>query len=179
LSVNGLPVQVARDLPRWSRDSFLFGTLHYVPGLPNTSQYVQQESTFWRRSLWDDAGGAMATAYRAEGDFELWVRFFRHAELYSVDALIGGYRRHPNSLSSSDISKYHRTCRTISENELTIVKSNTALRRINRLTASLRSIPGARSFWDRAVVRPFYHRLAAKAPPAIELRDDEWALSLR
>jgi len=37
-------------------------------------------------------------ATRREGsDFELWVRFFRYARLYPVDALIGGFRVHPDS----------------------------------------------------------------------------------
>lgn len=41
----------------------------------------------------------MDTTYWAEGDFELWVSFFRYARLYPADALTGGWRFDPNSLS--------------------------------------------------------------------------------
>src|SRR5215813_560924 len=66
-------------VPHWSRMRFLAGA----------NKYIQQESTYWRRSLWQRAGGYVHEGFRAEGDFELWVRFFRHAQLYPVDALPG------------------------------------------------------------------------------------------
>ena len=55
-------------------------------------KWIQQESTFWRRSLYERAGGYISTQYRLAGDFELWCRFFAHAPLYSTDALLGGFR---------------------------------------------------------------------------------------
>lgn len=55
-------------------------------------RWIQQESTFWRRSLWERAGGSLNTDLKLAGDFELWHRFFRHASLYSTDALLGGFR---------------------------------------------------------------------------------------
>jgi glycosyltransferase involved in cell wall biosynthesis len=54
--------------------------------------YQQQESTYWRRSLWNKAGGKLHTDLKFAGDFELWMRFFNFAELYQVDTLIGGFR---------------------------------------------------------------------------------------
>src|SRR5215813_5125108 len=88
----GMTVEI-KEPPHWTRLRFLAGA----------NRYIQQESTFWRRSLWERAGGYVNEAYRAEGDFELWVRFFRHARLYPVDALIGGYRFHEDALSWSNI----------------------------------------------------------------------------
>lgn len=55
-------------------------------------RWIQQESTFWKRSLWERAGGSLKTDLKLAGDFELWYRFFRHAPLYSTDALLGGFR---------------------------------------------------------------------------------------
>lgn len=55
-------------------------------------RWIQQESTFWRRSLWERAGGRLNTDLKLAGDFELWYRFFGHAPLYSTDALLGGFR---------------------------------------------------------------------------------------
>lgn len=55
---------------------------------------IQQETTFWRRSLWERAGGALDTQWKLAADFELWARFFKFAELYSVDTPLGGFRGH-------------------------------------------------------------------------------------
>ncbi|MET0555787.1 MAG: glycosyltransferase family 2 protein [Vicinamibacteria bacterium] len=56
--------------------------------------FIQQESTFWRRSLWERAGGRLDASLRLAGDFELWHRFFAHAPLHAVAAPLAGFRRH-------------------------------------------------------------------------------------
>lgn len=61
-------------------------------------QWIQQETTFWRRSLYDKAGG-IKTDYRLAGDFDLWMRFSRHEKLFTTDALIGGFRHSKDQLS--------------------------------------------------------------------------------
>jgi len=54
--------------------------------------YLQQESTYWRRSLWEKAGSHMCTDYKYAGDFELWIRFFQFEKLYNINAFIGAFR---------------------------------------------------------------------------------------
>ena len=54
--------------------------------------WLQQESTFWTRSLWKKAGGYISLQYKYAGDFELWSRFFDHAELNITDTLLAGFR---------------------------------------------------------------------------------------
>ena len=56
-------------------------------------RYIQQESNFWTRSLWDTAGARLDTSLRLAGDLDLWARFFDHAQLHSVDAFIGAFRQ--------------------------------------------------------------------------------------
>src|SRR5215469_3326248 len=51
--------------PRMSRYRFLAGA----------NRYLQQESTYWRRSLWERAGGRVDSSRRNAADFDLWVRF--------------------------------------------------------------------------------------------------------
>jgi glycosyltransferase involved in cell wall biosynthesis len=89
-----------------SREGFLAG--EYLPGFSNgrTLSMIQQESTFWRRSLWERAGGALDTSYKLAGDFELWCRFFRHAEVWTISAPLGAFRRHENQLSSLHWDNY-------------------------------------------------------------------------
>ncbi|QWD74388.1 glycosyltransferase [Polynucleobacter sp. TSB-Sco08W16] len=54
--------------------------------------WIQQESTFWRRSIWNKAGAKMDESTKLAIDGELWTRFFLHDQLYSVFSTLGGYR---------------------------------------------------------------------------------------
>jgi glycosyltransferase involved in cell wall biosynthesis len=56
--------------------------------------FVMQESTFWRRSLWQRAGARLDASLHLAGDFELWARFFDEAPLVAVAAPLAGFRRH-------------------------------------------------------------------------------------
>jgi glycosyltransferase involved in cell wall biosynthesis len=67
---------------------------------------IQQESTFWRRSLWERVGGYVDASLRFAADFELWARFFQHAELYSVQTPLGGFRLHGDQRSVSHLDDY-------------------------------------------------------------------------
>lgn len=57
-------------------------------------KWIQQESTFWRRSLWEKAGSYINEQFRLMVDGELWCRFFLHSELWHADVRLGGYRFH-------------------------------------------------------------------------------------
>jgi hypothetical protein len=69
---------------------------------------IQQETTFWRRSLWERAGGALDTRWKLAADFDLWARFYKHADLYAVDAPLGGFRWHGNQRSNLQRETYER-----------------------------------------------------------------------
>ncbi|MBM4042009.1 MAG: glycosyltransferase [Planctomycetes bacterium] len=68
--------------------------------------WIQQESTFWRRSLWERAGGRLDTSVRIAADFELWARFFQHADLYGVSAPLAGFRRHGAQKTAHHLKEY-------------------------------------------------------------------------
>jgi glycosyltransferase involved in cell wall biosynthesis len=164
----GMTVEV-QDIPHWSRTRFLAGA----------NRHIQQESTFWRRGLWERAGAALSTEYRAEGDFELWTRFFRHAKLYPVDGLIGGWRFHPNSLSHGDVARYDRQCDEIVEKELKLTEGSKSLRVFRRLDRAIRRVPKVRGIWQRLMVnnlhRYLYRVPGASWPPVIEFKEDKWS----
>lgn len=90
----------------YSRELFLRGG--YLPGRPWFARgYLQQESTFWRRSLWERAGGRIDAGLRYAGDFELWARFFEHSEPVVVGALLGGIRKHGVQKTAQYLDRYH------------------------------------------------------------------------
>ena len=63
--------------------------------------WIQQESTFWRRSLWEIAGGQVSTEYRLAADFDLWAKFFNYTELYGISCPLAGFRFQCDQKSSS------------------------------------------------------------------------------
>src|SRR5262249_43771741 len=60
--------------PGFSRELVLRGGTLPGCGWPAWA-FIQQESTFWRRSLWEKTGGRLNTNYSFAGDYDLWIRF--------------------------------------------------------------------------------------------------------
>jgi hypothetical protein len=139
-SDDGMAAEILK-LRLWSRWAFLAGA----------NRYIQQESTFWRRSLWERAGGRVDDSRRSASDFELWVRFFRYAELYSVNALIGGFRSHPDSLGLQNLAECHRIQEEIIENEIASMQGAAGLKSLRRLGALLGKM-GLEKQWRKLVL---------------------------
>lgn len=68
---------------------------------------IGQESTFWRRSLWDCCGGAVDATLSAAGDFELWVKMSRYAELFSLRHSVATFRRHAMQKTATSMATYN------------------------------------------------------------------------
>ena len=100
----------ARYIPGFDRDAFFRGENLPGCGWGPATAFIQQESTFWRRSLWDAAGGRIDAAQPLAGDFELWARFFSHADLFGVTAPFGGFRTHGNQKTGSKLDRYVADC---------------------------------------------------------------------
>lgn len=74
---------------------------------------IMQESTFWRKTLWDEAGGTLDTSLRYAGDFELWTRFARYSSLVMVDLPLSTFMRRNESLSKSGAVRYDEEVRKV------------------------------------------------------------------
>lgn len=90
---------------------------------PKDLRTIQQESTFWRRSLWDKAGGQLARELYYAGDWDLWTRFFRYAELHTLEWTLGGYRYHEGQKVGTDASGYTLEANELLERELARLRS--------------------------------------------------------
>ena len=92
--------QEAGNVHGFSKEAFLNGI-----NIPYSGHWsIQQESTFWRRSLWESVGG-LDLAYEWAGDFDLWTRFYTQTELYGIHSPLGGFRVH-DSQRSHEVSRY-------------------------------------------------------------------------
>nr|WP_321466990.1 glycosyltransferase family 2 protein [uncultured Desulfobulbus sp.] len=66
----------------------------------NLAGYLQQESMFWRKELWDHVGGFdLNLKYAA--DFDLWRKFAKYADLYSLTVPLALFRQRPGKQRSS------------------------------------------------------------------------------
>lgn len=106
---------VLDPLPAWERGDYLAGRA----GPP----HIQQESTFWRRSLWQEAGGRLESSLRYAGDLELWSRFFRRERLYVVDALLGGFRRQRHSKTARAMDGYEAEAAVVLAREADLARA--------------------------------------------------------
>jgi len=61
--------------------------------------WIQQESTFWTRRLWQQAGGQVDSSLQYAADFELWRHFAEHAPLRVIDRQLSGFRLHSGQKS--------------------------------------------------------------------------------
>jgi glycosyltransferase involved in cell wall biosynthesis len=78
----------------------LIATGAYGRSLPS----IQQESTFWRGSLLKAVDLDRLRKFRLAGDYYLWRCFSERATLYTVAALLGGFRMHGSHLSAARAS---------------------------------------------------------------------------
>jgi glycosyltransferase involved in cell wall biosynthesis len=154
------------NLRRWSRMAFLAGA----------NRYIQQESTFWHRSLWERAGARVDDSRRNASDFELWVRFFRYAKLYSVDALIGGFRSHSDSLGLQNLAECHRIHDEIIEKELASLSPAEGLKLFRALSARMMKIPSLEKPWRKLILGNLMRLPGVERTPIIRHRKSGWVM---
>lgn len=93
---------------KFSLERFLLKDFHWI----------MQESTFWRRNLWEAAGSRIDSNLKLAGDFELWFRFSQFEKLYNVSVPIGAWRKRDGQLSGTQMGHYleeaHNVIKTFS-----------------------------------------------------------------
>jgi glycosyltransferase involved in cell wall biosynthesis len=67
--------------------------------------YLQQESMFWRKELWEQVGG-LDTGLSLAADLELWTRFAVFAELWTIAVPLSAFRVRAGSRSVMLAEKY-------------------------------------------------------------------------
>ncbi len=68
--------------------------------------FIQQESSFWTRELWNKAHGTDIKKYKIAGDYHLWKNFARFTKLYKINSCISGFRHHEGQKSENKEAYY-------------------------------------------------------------------------
>lgn len=78
---------------------FLYRQNWLEKGIYGRSAYfVQQDSVFWKRSLWEKARPRISS-FRLAGDYALWTMFARNKPLWSFNKRVSIFRERPGQLS--------------------------------------------------------------------------------
>lgn len=70
--------------------------------------FVMQEGTFWRRSLWEKAGGKIDEQSHYAMDVKLWQTFAQFSKLHRIEASLAAYRLNPNRKSNDNHAKCYQ-----------------------------------------------------------------------
>lgn len=167
----GRLVCTARDLRRWSKFDYYLGDY----------RWIQQESTYWRRSLWEKAGGYVDASLELAGDLELWARFFRHAPLHITGAIVGAgrwCREAEGQLSRTRMGEYEEEAAEILRRERNRLskKDRRTLQRL-RWVESLLDSPLKLRILNRVLniegIRRWMRRALVELPPGLEFNIDD------
>jgi glycosyltransferase involved in cell wall biosynthesis len=90
---------IRRESPDWSHEYFMM----FDPEGP--AHYMQQESTFFTKKIWDVVGG-LDCRIDLSADFDLWLRMSKHTSIMKLPRLIGGFRQHGQQRSVVHRDKY-------------------------------------------------------------------------
>ncbi len=131
---------------RYRRDFMLRGL--YGRGLP----FLQQEATFWARSLLATVELDVLASQRLAGDYYLWRCFAQAEEPAIVASYLGGFTRHRGSLSG-DLADYRAEMGTLADppRALDPLRAKWERRRWRTLSLAGRKRLNPRLFvWDEA-----------------------------
>lgn len=87
-----------REIGRWILPSHDDSVLSW-------EDYIPQETIFWRRHIWEKAGGRIDESFRFAMDWDMLLRFRdAGARFARLPHFLGGFRVHPRQKTSAEIS---------------------------------------------------------------------------
>lgn len=106
-------IRYFRKVPGYAQQAFFDGVYFGFGGAGDlhATEFIQQESTFFRRSLWEKVGEPALRSQSLAGDFALWTAFMAETPLVGVDAPLGAFRIHSaGQLSRGQRDAYVQQC---------------------------------------------------------------------
>lgn len=83
--------------------------------------FVQQDSVFWKRSLWKRAR-LHISSFRLAGDYALWTAFAAHTPLWSFNKQVSVFRKRAGQLSGIMEQPYRQEQKTIAPHDFFLEK---------------------------------------------------------
>lgn len=114
----------------------------YSKSFLKSHEFIQQESTYWTRSLYNKSQG-INTQFALAADFDLWMQFFKHETLYCTKKQLGAFRKREGQ-KSENIEAYVNEALI----SLEINKPEATLK--NKVLVKLKGIlgtPGKKTHW--------------------------------
>jgi hypothetical protein len=105
-------------------------------------------------------------------DTDLWVRFFRHAQIYPVDALIAGFRLHRDSLALSNMQVFNQIVDELVDTELSRLPDYRMVKLLRQINRTIGRIPKVRVVWQQLVLNSLYGLPGPDWPPIIEYQHE-------
>jgi glycosyltransferase involved in cell wall biosynthesis len=139
--VQGYPTIINESGITVNHNTHIYSKYHFYLKKYIHGEFIQQESTFWRRNLWNKAGAYISTEYKYASDFELWIRFFRFNELVCTNTLLGGYRVRKEQMSRVFYEEYINECNQIINMEPLSLSAKNSINAIKKLENSTKNIP--------------------------------------
>lgn len=81
---------------------------------------IQQESTFWRKSLLNDFNLEEFASKKLAGDFYMWHSFAQNNELYIINSNLGGFRFSDGQKSENKVAYHDEFMQIVGDYKLTI-----------------------------------------------------------
>jgi glycosyltransferase involved in cell wall biosynthesis len=132
---------------------------------------IQQESTFWKRNLWNKAGGKLIIRWAF--DIELWTNFFKFAEHYNSTAPIGAFRKGQQSMSISKPESFLIPCQEsvarMRKEATAAQKMEAAIYRIGRILWPLFALIPNHLFEKLPLFKNFSYKVIEYS-----FREDKW-----
>lgn len=93
--------------------------------------FIPQETLFWRRSIWEKAGGHIDESFRFAMDWDLIARFRdAGAHFFRLPRFLGGFRIHPDQKTLASITDIgFKEMDRIRERSLGFIPSKSVIRR--------------------------------------------------
>lgn len=82
--------------------------------------FIQQESTFWRRNVWEQSGAYLNINYSLSADFDLWLRFFKHHKLYYFSQQLSSFRKRRGQQSENKELYILEANKSVKENQFNL-----------------------------------------------------------
>jgi hypothetical protein len=93
-----------------------------------------------------------------------------------VDALIGGFRSHPDSLGLQNLAECHRIHEEIIEKELATMPQAAGLKSFRALSSRAMSIPSLEKPWRKLVLGILPKLPGIDRAPVIRYRKNDWMM---